>query len=83
MLFRSTGLGKTQLTGNVTEIKRTGDFLIMFVDTVEPVQWRIRAALSFRDLAAIFVCLLRVSTIAFLLSPLQWFKKDAQLPGEF
>ena len=83
MLFRSTGLGKTQLTGKVVEIKRTGDYLIMHVDTIEPVQWRIRAALSFRDLATIFSCLLRVATIAFLLSPVQWFKKAAEHPGEF
>ncbi|HEY48549.1 MAG TPA: hypothetical protein G4O13_00705 [Dehalococcoidia bacterium] len=83
MLFRSTGLGKTQLTGKVVEIKRSGDYLIMHVDTIEPVQWRIRAALSFRDLATIFSCLLRVATISFLLSPVQWFKKAAEHPGEF
>ena len=53
MYFRSTGLGKTQLTGKVVEMKRDGDFLVMHVDTTEPVKWRIRAAMNFRDLATL------------------------------
>ena len=56
MLFRSTGLGKTQLTGQVVEMKRQGDYLIMHVDVTDPVKWRIRAAMSFRDLAKVMAC---------------------------
>jgi len=29
MLFRSTGLGKTELTGNISGLERQGDFLVI------------------------------------------------------
>ncbi len=32
MLFRSTGLGKTELTGRVADLQRLGDYLVMYVD---------------------------------------------------
>lgn len=83
MLFRSTGLGKTQLVGKVAEMKREGDFLIMHVDTTEPVQWRIRAAMSFRDLACVILACGKTAIIAFLLSPSQWFNKDPKHPESF
>jgi hypothetical protein len=83
MFFRSTGLGKTQLTGKVVEMKRQGDFLIMHVDTIEPVKWRIRAAMSFRDLATVVKACMRVAILSFLLSPKQWFNKRPKHPGDF
>ena len=48
MLFRSTGLGKTELKGKIDTIQRQGDYLIMYVDVTDPVKWRIRVALGFR-----------------------------------
>jgi len=83
MYFRSTGLGKTQLTGKVVEMKRQGDYLIMHVDTIEPVKWRIRAAMSFRDLASVMKACGKAAIISFLLSPKQWFNKNPNHPGEF
>ncbi len=82
MLFRSTGLGKTELTGKIHDVVRQGDYLIMLVDTLEPVRWRIRAAVSLQDLAKLFRCVLKASIISFLLIPTHWFK-DAKHPGEF
>jgi hypothetical protein len=83
MLFRSTGLGKTQLTGQVVAMKRQGDFLIMHVDVTEPVKWRIRAAMSFRDLAKVMACCATRSIVSFILSPAQWRKKKPNNPGDF
>jgi len=49
MLFRSTGLGKTELVAKIAEVKRQGDYIIFYVDTLEPVRWRIRAGFNMRD----------------------------------
>jgi hypothetical protein len=83
MFFRSTGLGKTQLSGKIVEMKRQGDFLVMHVDTTEPVRWRIRAAMSFRDLAKVVSACMQMAILTFLLSPKQWFNKEPKQPGEF
>lgn len=83
MFFRSTGLGKTQLTGKIVEMQRQGDFLIMHVDTTEPVKWRIRAAMSFRDLATVVGACMKTAILKFLLSPRQWLNKEPTHPGDF
>ena len=38
MLFRSTGLGKTELKAKVNGVVRQGDYLILQVETLEPVK---------------------------------------------
>ncbi len=83
MLFRSTGLGKTELKGKVAGMERQGDYLIMHVDVVEPVKWRIRAAMSFGDLATVIGSCAKAAIISFMLSPTQWRKKEPAHPGEF
>ena len=83
MFFRSTGLGKTELRGRVDDLKRQGDFLVMYVDVVEPVKWRIRAAFSFSDLAIIMSRMAKRSIISLILSPRQWKNKAPEHPGDF
>jgi hypothetical protein len=83
MLFRSTGLGKTELVGSIDDLQRQGDYLIMYVDVIEPVKWRIRASLSFMDLAKVMVCMAKQSVVRFLLSPKQWGNRKPQHPGDF
>jgi len=83
MLMRSTGLGKTQLTGKFVEMQRQGDYLIAQIDVVDPVKWRMRVGLSFRDLAKIIACCAKRSVLQLLLSPFQWRKKQPANPGEF
>jgi len=46
--FRSTGLGKTVLQGKPIGIEVVGDMLVLKVQATIPVQWQIRAALTFR-----------------------------------
>ena len=83
MLFRSTGLGKTEMAANIEGLQRQGDYLILRVRTTDPVVSKVRVALSFKDIAAVLKALVRVSVIGFMLSPSQWFKKKAGHPGDF
>ena len=83
MYFRSTGLGKTELTGHIADLIRQGDYLIMHVDVTDPVKWRIRAGLSFKDLLTLLKFVLKPNILAFVLSPKQWLNKNPQHPGEF
>jgi hypothetical protein len=85
MLFRSTGLGKTELTAHVDEelgIKRKGDYLVMHVATTDPVRWKIRAAISYRDLLVVIKSALKLSIIAFVLWPVRAFREPKH-PGDF
>jgi hypothetical protein len=83
MLFRSTGLGKRQLTGHITGLQRQGDYIILHVDVVEPVKWHIRAALAHNDVRVMGGKLASRSIIKFVLSPRQWRNKKPKHPGEF
>ena len=82
MLFRSTGLGKTELVAQIADVTRQGDYLILHVDTLEPVRWRIRAGLNLRDFRMLIKAILKLSIITFLVIPTRWFKK-AEHPGDF
>jgi len=83
MLFRSTGLGKTELKGKVDTIKRQGDYLIMFVDVTDPVKWRIRVAMGFKDLTKVMGCMAKAAILKYLLAPKTWFNKEPAHPGDF
>ena len=82
MLFRSTGLGKTELVAQIAEVTRQGDYLILHVDTLEPVRWRIRAGMNLRDFRMLIKAAIKLSIIAFVVCPWHWFKK-AEHPGDF
>jgi len=83
MLFRSTGLGKTELTGHIAGLDRQGDYLLMHVDVTDPVKWRIRGGLAFADLLTLLKVMMKPSIILFILNPKQWLNKNPQHPGEF
>ena len=85
MLFRSTGLGKTELVAEIDKtqgITRKGDYLVLHVSTLEPVRWKIRAAINYKDLLCVLGSCLKMSVIAFILWPFRAFK-PAEHPGEF
>ncbi len=83
MLFRSTGLGKTEMVAQMDGVKRQGDYLVMNIKTSEPVIWKVRVAMNFRDVARVLKALIAISVIRFMFSPRQWFKKKADHPGDF
>jgi hypothetical protein len=64
-------------------MQRQGDYLIAQIDVVDPVKWRMRVALSFRDLAKIMAFCAKRSVIQLILSPIQWRKKQPNNPGDF
>jgi hypothetical protein len=85
MLFRSTGLGKTELVAEIDKtqgITRKGDYLVLHVSTLEPVRWKIRAAINYKDLLCVLGSCLKMSVIAFILWPFRALK-PAEHPGEF
>jgi hypothetical protein len=82
MLFRSTGLGKRELVAEITGIRAQGDYLIMEVETSEPVRWKIRGGVSWKDLRTLIGQALKVSVLSFFVKPWGWFRKP-QHPGEF
>lgn len=82
MLMRSTGLGTTELVTEIIGLRRQGDYLIVEMKTLAPVRWRLRSGLCLRDFGVLIRYLIRLSIIAFFLSPWRWFKK-AKHPGDF
>ena len=82
MLFRSTGLGKRELVAEITGIRAQGDYLIMEVETSEPVRWKIRGGVSWKDLRTLIGQALKISVVSFLMKPWSWFKQPEH-PGEF
>ena len=83
MLFRPTGLGKTEMVADIEKLDRQGDYLILRVRTTDPVVWKVRVALNFHDIAVVLKSVIRLSVIGYILSPGQWFKKKAAHPGDF
>ncbi len=82
MLFRSTGLGKAELIADITEVKRQGDYIIMEMQTTEPVRWKIRGGINHADLRTLLKEGLKPTMLPFFLNPRHWFKKPEH-PGEF
>jgi len=81
MLFRSTGLGKTELKAKVNGVVRQGDYLILQVETLEPVKWKIRAGISLKDMWTVIKSVMKPSNLRLMFSN-RWFR-EAQHPGEF
>ena len=80
--FRSTGLGKQMLLGEPLKLVVVEDMLIMQVQTHEPVQWVIRAGLSYRGLFKAVMLALNPAVIRFLL--FGWIKmKNPKLTDDF
>jgi len=82
MLMRSTGLGKTELVAQINDVKVQGDHLILLVDTTDPVRWKVRCTLTFRDIGRLMVKCIKFSILKFFASPVRWFR-EPQHPGDF
>jgi len=82
MLMRSTGLGKAELVAEIVSLRRQGDYLIMELQTIKPVRWKIRSGISHQDLRMLLRAMMKRSVLAFLLDIRRWFKQPAH-PGDF
>jgi hypothetical protein len=82
MLFRSTGLGKTEVQCKMGGVARQGDYVIFYVDTIEPIRWTIRVAFSLRDLGTTIRLMIKLTIFHLALLPKNWFKQPEH-PGNF
>jgi hypothetical protein len=55
----------------------------MFVDVTDPVKWRIRVAMGFKDLTKVMGCMAKAAVLKYLLAPKQWFNNEPAHPGDF
>jgi len=67
MKMRSTGLGETVLVGELDKITQKQDYLILHVNTIDPVQWHVRAALDYSDLLTLIKLILKGPVLKFVL----------------
>ena len=58
MLIRSTGLGRTELVGDVKTLEVKADYIIIGMKTTEPVKWHVRVAANYSDLMMIIKLLI-------------------------
>ena len=70
MRTRSTGLGSTELTQKFDSMEPHEDYLIIKMETVEPVQWKVRVAATQMDVLNILKGMLKPSVIWWVTSGL-------------
>ena len=70
MRLRSTGLGATELFGDVTDMEKSMSGVLMRVKISKPVVWRVRILLQQRDLRKMVLQLLKPKNIWFMIKTL-------------
>ncbi len=70
MRLKSTGLGATELFGDLTEMEKSMSGVLMRVKIKKPVVWRVRVFLSQKDLRAIVWRALLPRTVFFVIKTL-------------
>jgi hypothetical protein len=84
MWVRSTGLGKrSDLVAQFEEIRRDGDCWILCMKTIEPVRWKIRVAMTSRDLRAFLRLIFKGGTGLRLLLDLFRSQNPARPPENY
>jgi len=66
MRLKSTGLGATELFGDLTEMEKSMSGVLMRVKITKPVVWRVRVFLNPQDLRAIVWRALMPGTVLFV-----------------
>ena len=70
MRLRSTGLGKTEVEGEVVKVKKVDDLVIFYVNVTKPVKWRTRMGFQEEDLRTLIWALLKPANLRFVLKAL-------------
>ena len=83
MRLRSTGLGRTELEGEIVNIKKVNDLVIFFVDVTKPVKWHTRMGFQERDLRELILALLRPRNLLFVLGALFFNQKKVPRTEDF
>lgn len=81
MRFRSTGLGNTELRGDL-ETVRLSDKGLLTADfqTTEPVQWHLGAALEPSDIPKLVKVIFKPSLVLKTIQSVFWIKKNPKEP---
>ena len=83
MRLRSTGLGKTELEGEIVNIKKVDDLVIFFVDVTKPVKWHTRMGFQERDLRDLILALLRPRNLSFVFKALFFPRNEVPRTEDF
>ena len=70
MRLKSTGLGATELIGDLTDMEKSMSGVLMRVKIKKPVVWRVRVFLNPKDLRAIVWRALMPRTVFFVIKTL-------------
>lgn len=70
MRTRSTGLGTTELIQKFDRMEPRQDYLLIKMNTTEPVQWKVRVAATQMDVLSILKGLLRPAVLWWVISGL-------------
>jgi hypothetical protein len=74
MKLRSTGLGETVLQGKLEKITQVQDYLVLHVQTIDPVQWHVRAAMDYNDLLTMVKLIIKGPVLKYIFSGLRSWK---------
>jgi hypothetical protein len=83
MRLRSTGLGKTELEGELVGVKKVDDLVMFFVNTTKPLKWRTRMAFQERDLRDLVVAFMKPRNMLFVLKALFFPGKEIPEKEDF
>jgi hypothetical protein len=77
MRFRSAGLGQTELKGKIADMSPVGeDLLVLHIETYDPVEWHLRAAMERKDIPAILKGMLKPSILLYIIRTIFHIKKN-------
>lgn len=83
MRLRSTGLGRTELEGEVIGIKKVDDLVIFFVNTTKPLKWRTRMGFQEKDLRDLVWQILKPGNLLFVVKALLLRPKKGTVREDF
>jgi hypothetical protein len=81
--LRSTGLGRTEMEGDLIQIKKVDDLVVFFVNTSKPVKWRTRMGFQERDLRDLVLQLMRPRNLLFVIKALLFRGKEVPRTENF
>ena len=83
MRLKSTGLGRTELEGEIVKVKKVDDLVIFFVDITKPVKWHTRMGFQEKDLKELILALLKPKNLSFVLKALFFGRKELPRTKDF
>ena len=77
MRFRSTGLGKVELKGRMSDLSPAGkDLLVFDIKTYEPVEWHLRAGIERKDIPKVVKAMLKPSILFHIIRTIFYLKRS-------